>query len=127
MAIAMGFSGTNKKFKAEACSKQDLQMLETTCAHFLKTDDNNDIQRRLQVISQFVDLMVFDLPNKAGGVDEVDFEECLGEFMLHQFNVEGDDESIEQISKILIKVRKELTATAMDDQTLWSQELERLR
>jgi len=57
--------------------------------------------------------MVYDLPNANGGVDEVDFEECLAEFMLDQFNVEGDDEPIEQIAKIMLRVRKELTQTAM--------------
>ena len=42
-----------------------------------------------------MDLMVYDLANTNGGVDQIDFEECLSEFMLDQFNVEGDDESVE--------------------------------
>ena len=55
----------------------------------------NDVQRRLKIISLFVDLMVFDLPNANGGTDQIDFEECLLEFMVDTFSVEGDDESID--------------------------------
>jgi hypothetical protein len=43
MAIELGWSGSNKKFKAEGMSKQDLDMLNTTCGHFLEKDDNNDV------------------------------------------------------------------------------------
>ena len=71
--------------------------------------------------------MVYDLPNANGGTDQIDFEECLSEFMVETFNVEGDDESIEQISKIMMQVRIELTKTATTTQTLWSIELEKLR
>ena len=71
--------------------------------------------------------MVFDLANQNGGVCQIDFEECLADFMLTQYNVEGDDESIEQIAKIMMNVRKELTTTAWADQTLWSPELLKLR
>ena len=71
--------------------------------------------------------MVYDLQNQSGGVDQIDFEECLQEFMLDQFNVEGDDESIEQIAKIMMKVRVELTKSAVESQTLYSPELDKLR
>jgi len=61
----------------------------------LKDDSMNDTQYRLIIIGAFVDLMVYDLAGKASGVDEFDFEECLGDYMLRTYNVEGDDESIE--------------------------------
>jgi hypothetical protein len=61
----------------------------------------------------FVDLMVFDVKGESGGVDVEDFEDALSEYMLEFFHVEGDDESIEQIAKIMIKVRKELVALAI--------------
>ena len=57
--------------------------------------------------------MVYDLPGVAGGVDEVDFEDCLRDFMLEEFNVEGDDVCIEEIARTLLRVRKEFTSTAM--------------
>ena len=75
----------------------------------------------------FVDLLVYDLRSLEGGVDEIDFEECLAEFMLDQYNVEGDDEPIEQIARIMMRVRKELVHTALTNSTLWSPELEKLR
>ena len=112
MAIEMGWSESNKKFKAEGMSKQDLDQLNETCGHFLTKDNLNDTQRRLKIISLFIDLMVFDVANAHGGVDELDFEECLAEFMLSTFHVEGDDESIEQIAKIMMKVRRELCMSA---------------
>ena len=51
MAIEMGFSGSNKKFKAEGVSKKDMEMLQSTCGHFLTRDDSNDTSRRLLIIS----------------------------------------------------------------------------
>ena len=56
--------------------------------------------------------MVYDLPNQHGGVDFISFEEVLSEFMIDMYNVEGDDESIEQIAKIMMRVRTELCASA---------------
>ena len=43
----------------------------------------------------FVDLMVYDVKGESGGVDTMDFEDALSEFMLEYFHVEGDDESME--------------------------------
>ena len=71
--------------------------------------------------------MTADLNEADGGVDEIDFEECLSDFMLSQFNVEGDDESIEQIGKIMMKVRKQLVSLAWTKKQLWSEEFEKLK
>ena len=60
--------------------------------------------------------MVYDPQNLQGGTSVEDFEDCLCDFMLEEFHVEGDDDSIEQIAKIMMRVRKELCATAMGTQ-----------
>ena len=39
--------------------------------------------------------MVYDVMCDNGGTSEMDFEDALSEFMLNEFHVEGDDESIE--------------------------------
>jgi len=39
--------------------------------------------------------MVYDVMNESGGTGICDFEDALREFMLNEFHVEGDDESIE--------------------------------
>jgi hypothetical protein len=39
--------------------------------------------------------MVYDVMGEHGGSSEMDFEDALQEFMLNEFHVEGDDESIE--------------------------------
>ena len=62
----------------------------------------------------FVDLMVYDLSNEKDGVFLSDFEECLAEFMLEHYFVEDDYESIEEISKILIKIRSQFTLSATE-------------
>jgi len=56
--------------------------------------------------------MVYDVMNESGGTGICDFEDALREFMLNEFHVEGDDESIELIGNIMMKVRKELIGTA---------------
>ena len=57
--------------------------------------------------------MVYDVMGENGGTNICDFEDALREFMLNEFHVEGDDESIELIGDIMIKVRKQLIGTAM--------------
>ena len=101
--------------------------MEDSFGHYISNDNVNDTQRRMKIISMFVDLMVYDVKGDHGGSDEIDFEECLAQFMLEEYFVEGDDVSIEQIAKIMMKVRKELIKTAIDSQQLWSYELEKLR
>ena len=56
--------------------------------------------------------MVYDVMNVHGGTRIADFEDALREFMLGEFHVEGDDDSIELIGNIMMKVRKELIGTA---------------
>lgn len=46
--------------------------------------------------------------------------------MLEHYFVEDDYESIEEISKILIKIRSQFTLSATDSQTLWSVEFQKL-
>ena len=56
--------------------------------------------------------MVYDVMNESGGTTICDFEDALREFMLNEFHVEGDDESIELIADIMMKIRKQLIKTA---------------
>ena len=58
--------------------------------------------------------MVYDVMNESGGTTICDFEDALREFMLNEFHVEGDDESIELIGDIMMKVRKQLIKTAQE-------------
>ena len=57
--------------------------------------------------------MVYDVMGEHGGTNICDFEDALREFMLNEFHVEGDDESIDMIADIMMKVRKQLIGTAM--------------
>lgn len=82
---------------------------------------------RLVLIGMLVDLMTFDLAMEKGGTSKEDFEECIGEFMLQFYNVQDDADSIDDISKILFTVRQEFTQTATVEQTLWSEQYERLK
>ena len=89
--------------------------MEKNFGHYISNENTNDKQRRMKIIQMFTDLMVYDVRNEKGGTDEVDFEECLSQFMLEEYYVEGDDVSIEQIAKIMMKVRKELIKTATEN------------
>lgn len=50
----------------------------------------------------FVDLMVYDLKGEKDGVCEEDFEECLSEFLIHNYNIEDEYQSIKQVAIIMI-------------------------
>ena len=68
----------------------------------------------------FVDLMVYDIQEKKDGVCSNDFENCLQDFLLEQYNVEDEDRSIGEVADIMMKVRRELIKAANETQSLWS-------
>ena len=48
--------------------------MENSFGHYISNDNVNDTQRRMKIISIFVDLMVYDVKGDHGGSDEIDFE-----------------------------------------------------
>lgn len=83
------------------------------CDFHIKNDRYDDKVKRVKLMSMLVDLMVFDLQQKEGGVCEDDFEECLEEFMLEHFYMPCELEDLEFVSKKCMKVRKQYSAYAM--------------
>ena len=61
----------------------------------------------------FTDLMVYDLKGEKDGVTNLDFEDCLSEFLIHNYNIEDDDQSIQEVADIMMKIRLQMAETAM--------------
>ena len=106
---------------------QDLKTLQEVCGTQLRDLSKSEIESRLVLVGMLVDLMVYDLTMEQGGVSQSDFEECIAEFMLNFYNVQDDMDSIEDIAKILLTVRTQLSETATMEQVLWSEQFERLK
>ena len=74
-----------------------------------------------------VDLMIYDLTNQSGGTSQGDFTECIEEFMIEHYNVEDEEDDINEMSKVFMKIREEFTFTATTHMTLWSAEFSKLQ
>lgn len=109
MAIEMGFSQVNKgKLKnilEDGDGQSDLKQLEEMCGHLMRKDNQSDSQKRLEIIKMFVDLMVYDLQGLKDGVSELDFEDCLSEFLTLNYSIEDEYESIHEVAVIMMKIR----------------------
>ena len=97
------------------------------CIFHAKTLRPVDKARRVQILTMFTDLMVFDLLEDEGGSNEADFEECLDEFLQREYNCEAEEDSIQQIAKNMMKIRRELVDSAINSHTLQSKELDKWR
>ena len=56
-----------------------------------------------------------------------DFEDCINDFMLEQYNMEDDPEGVQVIAALCLTIREEFTHTVETDGTLWSGEFQRLK
>ena len=96
LAIEMGLADVNGKKTLANCkmTPEELEGLEKSicCDFHRKRNQLHDKLRRADVISMFVDLMVYDLDSKREGVTQQDFEDCLDEFMQKEFNVDSDED-----------------------------------
>ena len=96
LAIEMGTADINgkKKLGNLKMTQEELEGLEKSiCCDFHRQRSSlHDKLRRADVISMYVDLMVYDLDSKREGVHHTDFEDCLDEFMQKEFFVDSDED-----------------------------------
>lgn len=129
LAIEMGTADVNGKKKKGKPTEDELESLnKLMCCDFHRQKNSlQDQLRRADIASMFVDLMVYDLQSKKGGVSQEDFEDCLEEFMQNEYNVDPDEEQISQIAQTMLQIRVELQTSAVMTQTLESKQVEDLR
>ena len=97
------------------------------CCDFHENTENiKDKRKRVKLISDITDLMIYDLEWLKEGLSMDDIQACVDDFMEANYNTEVDEESMYQITNILIKVRKQYMDSAKTTQTLVSAEYDRL-
>ena len=125
MAVEMGFG---KDLNNPTLSKEEITNIDDQmCCEFHEKSENvKDKRKRVCMISLWTDLMVYDLERRKEGLSADDLANCLDEFMLDNYNTEVDEGSMNQITRMLLNVRREYMGSAHESQTLVSGEYDRL-